>query len=265
MTVVQKPMCRALVSSLFLALAALVVATAAPEPANQLVVAGNACGPTALLNAFRFGNPDWQRAANAITGETDKQRIYTIIREYGMRPSSHIKGRPRWSRKGVNLADLADIANEMTRSHFLPLVSQEVVFLKPGEFQEKQLSRVHRLLETSLRKGLPPVVSLRRYVKRTSEGKQSEWLVLDAHFVTLTALPQRLEKGARSFPVSYIDPWGGASCQGSIAITDHAVLADSSAASPCLEAVFPLATVGKNRVRSGEAHTLTVAAVLGRW
>lgn len=256
---------RAWVSSIFLALAASMVATAVPEPADQLAVAGNACGPTALLNAFRFGNSDWQRAATAITGATDKERIYTIIREYGMRPSRHIKGRPRWSRKGVNLADMVDIANELTRSHFLPLVSQEVVFLKPGEAQEKQLSRVHRLLTTSLRKGLPPIVSLRRYVKRTTGGRPPEWLVLDAHFVTLTYILPRLERGARSFPVSYIDPWGGTLCQGSIAITEHAVLADSSAASPCLEAVFPLAAVGKNRVRLGESHALTVAAVLGRW
>ncbi len=258
-------MCQAWVNSIFLVLATVMVTAAEPELANQLVVAGNACGPTALLNAFRLGNPDWQRAATAITGGTDKERIYSIIREYGMRPSSHIKGRPRWSRKGVNLADMVDIANEMTRSHFLPLVSQEVAFLKPGESQEKLLSRVHRLLTTSLRKGLPPVVSLRRYVQRTTDGKPPEWLVLDAHFVTLTTVPQPLAKGARSFLVSYIDPWGGTLCQGSIAITGQAVLADSSAASPCLEAVFPLAAVGKNRVRPGEPHTLTVAAVLGRW
>ena len=264
MTAVQKPMGRVWLSSIFLALAALTVAMAAPEPANQLVVAGNACGPTALLNALRFGNSDWQRAATAITGETDKQWIYTIIREYGMRPSSHFKGRPRWSRKGVNLADLADIANELTHSHFLPLVSQEVVFLKAGESQEKQLGRVHDLMATSLKKGLPPIVSLRRYVRRATAGRAPEWLVLDAHFVTVTAVP-RMEKGARSFPVSYIDPWGGTRCEGSIEIPDQAVLADSSAASPCLEAVFPLAVVGKNRVRSGEVHALTVAAVLGRW
>ena len=264
MTAVLKSMGRVWVNSIFLVLGTLLVATAAPEPANQLEVAGNACGPTALLNALRFGNSDWQRAATAITGETDKQRIYTIIREYGMRPSSHIKGRPRWSRKGVNLADMADIANELTRGHFLPLVSQEVLFLKPGESQEKQLIRVHRLLTTSLKKGLPPVVSLRRYALRATAGRPPEWLVLDAHFVTVTAVP-RLEKGARSFPVSYIDPWGGARCEGSVAITDQAVLADSSAASPCLEAVFPLAVVGKNRVLAGEVNALTVAGVLGRW
>lgn len=259
-TAASKPMSRLAVSSFWLALCLL--ARAEPVPANQLVVAGNACGPTALLNAFRFGNPAWQRASNALAGDTDKQRISTIIRQRGMQPSSHLVGHPRWSRKGVNLADLCDIANEMTRGHFLPLVSQEVLFLTPGETQEKLLKRTHQRLATSLAKGLPPVVSLRRYAKR---GQPAQWVVIDAHFVTLTAIPHKLEKGARSFPISYLDPWGGKLCQGTISLPERAILADSAAASPCLEAVFPQASVGKKSVRAGEPTALTVAAVLGRW
>ncbi|MEO5917267.1 MAG: hypothetical protein ABIS50_23760 [Luteolibacter sp.] len=261
-------MFRLLASSLLLASGLLATAAPplreAPNPtaitANQLVVSGNACGPTALLNAFRFGNPEWQRASNAITGETDKQRIYTIIREYGMRPSVAIKGRPRWSKKGVNLTDLCDIANEMTRGHYLPQVSQEVLFRTSGETPEKLLKRVHARLNTSLEKGLPPIISLRRFVKR---GKL--WVPLDAHFVTVTAIPRKLEKGSGSFAISYIDPWGGKACQGSIVIPQHPVLADTPGDSPCLEADFPQASVGKKLVRAGEPTALTLAAVLGRW
>ncbi len=234
-------------------------------PANQLTVSGNACGPTALLNAFRFGSPDWQRAYQAIAGETDKQRIYTIIRESGMRPSNSIKGRPRWSRKGVNLMDLCDMGNELTRAHFLPLMSQEVLFAKPGEPREKLLGSVHQQLETSLAKGLPPIISLRRYVHRGQQGNAPEWVVLDAHFVTITSVPRKLEKGATSFPVAYADPWGGKICQGAISIPGRGVLANTVTDSPCLEAVFPEASVGKKLVRPGESGTLTVVAILGRW
>ncbi len=251
-------MFRLTASSLFLALS--LTALAAPDPANQLVVAGNVCGPTALLNAFRFGNPTWQRASNAVPGDSDKQRISAIIRQRGMRPSSHLEGRSRWSRKGVNIADLCDMANEMTRGHFLPLVSPEVLFLKPGETQEKLLKRVHQRLTTSLAKGLPPVISLRRYARRNAQ-----WVILDAHFVTLTAIPSKLEKAARSIPITYIDPWGGKICQGTISIPNNPILADSATASPCLEAQFPEAAVGKKLVRAGERNALTVAAVLGRW
>ncbi len=233
---------------------------ATATPANQLVVSGNACGPTALLNAFRFGNSDWQRASNSIAGITDKERIYTLIRECGMRPSSHLKGHPRWSRKGVNIADLCDMANETARGQMLPLISQEVLFANKGETQEKLLQRVHRRLDVSLSKGLPPILSLRRYVLR-----DSEWIVLDAHFVTLIRLPQKLEKGARMFPITYADPWGGKLSSGNIAIPERAVLSTSANAAPCLEAVFPQSSVGKKLVRSGESTMLTLSAALGRW
>jgi len=229
-------------------------------PANQLVVSGNACGPTALLNSFRFGNVDWQRALNNIKGTTDKERIYCLIRESGMRPSQHLEGHTRWSRKGVNIADLCDMANETTRSQMLPLVSQEVLFLKKGETPEKLLQRVHQRLNVSLSKGLPPLLSLRRYVRRGGE-----WVVLEAHFVTLLSLPKKVEKDARSFPVTYADPWGGKIRNGSIGIAGRPVLSDPSGVSPCLEAVFPESSVGKKLVRSGEQSTLTLAAALGRW
>lgn len=232
----------------------------AAVPANQLVVSGNACGPTALLNAFRFANADWQRALSAIVGDSDKQRIYTIIREYGMRPSTTLKDRPRWSKKGVNLADLCDIANEMTRGHFLPPLSQEVLFRNPRETQQALLQRVLTRLNTSLEKGFPPIISLRRYVKR-----DRVWIALDAHFVTVTSLPRKLAKGQTSFEIAYLDPWGGKPCQGVITIPDSAVLAEIPAESPCLEADFPQASVGRKLVRQGEPSTLTLAAVLGRW
>lgn len=251
-------------------LATALAATAAPDlreapnagatPANQLVVSGNACGPTALLNAFRFGDASWQRASDALTGETDKQRIYTIIREYGMRPSAHITGRPRWSKKGVNIADLTDIANEMTRGRYLPQVSQDVLFRGSRETPAKLLARTHSRFETSLKKGLPPLISLRRYVKRGGA-----WMAVEAHFVTLTAVPRKFDKNARSFSIRYVDPWGGKSCQGAIGLPDIPVLAGAAVDSPCLVAEFPDASVGRKLVRRGETSTLVPAAVLGRW
>jgi hypothetical protein len=237
----------------------------AAKPANQLLVSGNACGPAALLNAFRFGSEDWQRATNAITGETDKQRIYTIIREYGMRPSKTITGRPRWSKKGVNLADLCDIGNEIKQPHFLPTLGHEVLFLAPRETQEKLLLRIQKRLDASLARGFPPIVSLRRYALRHHKGMAAEWVVLDAHFVTVIAVPGKLDAGARSFSVSYIDPWGGKVAQGVIAIPNRGVLGNAAEDSPCLEAVFPQASVGKKLVRAEEFSVLTVSAMMGKW
>jgi hypothetical protein len=234
-------------------------------PANQLNVSGNACGPTALLNAFRFSNNDWQRALTDIHGNNDRERILRIIREIGMRPSKHTPGHARWSRRGVSVADLKDMANEMCIGKFLPLISEEVFFLQPGEIPEKLLRRVHRHLSTSLIKGLPPVISLRRYALRRQDGGASQWIVLDAHFVTLTCIPRKLDSTASSFAVGYIDPWGGHRCQGVIRIPETSFLADSKGRSSCLEAAFPQTSAGKKLVRRNELSVLAISAAIGRW
>ena len=240
--------------------------TANATAANQLVVAGNACGPTALLNAFRFGNDSWHRATTTLTGSSDRQLIGQIIRNYGMRPSNHIKSRPRWSRKGVNLADLTDIANEMTRGQYLPQLSQEILFRRPRESPEDLLRRAHQRMVVSLKKGLPPLVSLRRYAnRRAANSNAMNWVILDAHFVTLISLPAKLDRGANAFAVKYIDPWGGEISDGQIRISGRPVLASQTALTPCLEADFPAAQVGRKLVRPGETHALTIAAALGRW
>jgi hypothetical protein len=229
-------------------------------PANQLTVAGNACGPTALLNTFHFGNADWQRVYYRIKGTTDKERIYTIIREIGMRPSKHLAGRPRWSRKGVNIADLGDMANELTIGEMLPPISSEVLFGKQGESQETLLARVHNQLGVSLKKGLPPILSLRRYVLRNSQ-----WTIIGAHFVTVISIPQKLETGACSFQITYVDPWGGKILIGEIAIPTQPSLSNSANTSPCLNAIFPHSSVGKTLLRPDEHSVLTLSAALGRW
>src|SRR5690606_13331441 len=128
-------------------------------PADQLTVAGNACGPAALLTAFRTGNAHWQRAAAAVPGANDGARLRSMIHTLGRRESSHLPGRARWSKNGISVADLSDMANEMTAGQFLPRLDHEILFLQPRETPEQLLRRTHRRLEASLAKGFPPVVS----------------------------------------------------------------------------------------------------------
>jgi hypothetical protein len=240
-------------------------ANPAAAPVNQLTVAGNACGPAALLNSFRFGNADWQRASNSITGKNDRERVLTVIREIGMRPSASFPGRARWSRRGVNVEDLRDMANEMTADHWLPRVGDDLCYLKPRETPAKLLRRVHSRMRTSLVKGLPPVMSIRRHVLREQSGHGFQWISIDAHFITLISVPDRLEKNALSFPVRYIDPWGGRFCEGEIRIPSQPVLPDASGRPSCLEAVFVHSSVGAKLVRRGESTVIAPAAIIGRW
>ena len=105
-----------------------------------------------------------------------------------------------------------------------------------------------------------PLLSVRRYA-----ASGGSWRPVDAHFVTVVSVPRSLGRDDGSFAVSYIDPWGGRRCEGTIRIAEQALIADKAGVSSCLEAVFPQSSVGRKKVRGNERSALAVAAALGRW
>lgn len=228
------------------------------KPFNQLDLAGNACGPAALLNSSRFGSPAWRKISETPPSLTDRERIRAIARGPAMRESSSLPGRARWSRAGINLSDLRDVANEIARPHSLPPISQQTLFLKPGESQGAHLNRVRILLARSLDQGFPPILSMRRYAYRGGQ-----WTFVQGHFVTITSVPGNPSQG--SFPVKFIDPWGGRFREGSISVSGRSFLGKDPAESPNLETVFPDVTVGKRHIRAGEESILVASGVLGRF
>jgi hypothetical protein len=235
------------------------------KPCDQLSVSGNACGPAALINAYRFGDKNWQRVGNSLERETDREQIMHLIQSIGLRSSASFPGRARWTRRGISVVDLREIGDEMAQANRLPKLRDEMLFLMPDETPEKLLQRTHRRLEKSLAKGLPPVLSLSRHVLRRASGADPAWIVVDSHFVTLIAIPRRLERGGRSFPVRYVDPWRGSIGEGWIQIPEQPQLVNQLGSSPFLEASFPAARVGRDKIRNGETTILALAAVIGRW
>lgn len=229
-------------------------------PVNQLAISGNACGPAALLASFRCGNDAWQRAATSLTGTTDKEQLGQWIRRHGLLPSQTLKGRKRWTNAGINVEDLVAATNEMTRPLYLPAVTQDDLFLRSGEQPAALLRRTHQRLEKSLSKGIPPVLSLRRFVLRG--GK---WVPLQGHFVTVTGVAKKLSSKENGLRFAYLDPWGGKRSQGEFRLPSSAVLAPPGQPSPCLEALVPDANVAKKEVRKGEITVVLPTAVIGRW
>jgi hypothetical protein len=229
-------------------------------PVNQLAISGNACGPAALLSSFRCGNDAWQRAAASLTGTTDREQLGLWIRRHGLQPSETLKGRKRWTNAGINVEDLVAATNEMTRPLYLPAVARDDLFLRRREQPESLLRRTHQRLEKSLSKGIPPVLSLRRFVLRG--GK---WIPLQGHFVTVTAVPRKVGRGENSFRFAYLDPWGGKRSQGEFRVPASPVLAAAGQTSPCLETLVPEANIAKKDVKRGEITAVIPAAVIGRW
>lgn len=224
---------------------------------NQRLVSNKACGPAALLNAFRFGDANWQRGLDAAAGKSDQERLSFTIRTYGMRPSSQFTGRSRWTSNGVNLADLTDLANDMAASQSLPPLKSEVLVSLNGSAPAKLLALAHKRCAASLAKGLPPVLGIRRFVWRKTQGGQAAWLAVDAHYVTLTQLPA-LGWNARSFQIGYLDPNGGRRCVATVHVPDTP--SPSGLIIDC-----PGTSVGRYQVRKGEPTLVMLSSVLGRW
>ncbi len=229
-------------------------------PVDQLRLSGNACGPAALLTSFRCGSPAWQRAAAILPGTSDREQLALWIRRHGRQPSATLKGRKRWTSAGINVEDLIIATNETTRPLYLPAVAGDDLFLHRGEKPEALLRRVRDRLDRSLAKGIPPLLSVRRFVLR-----DGVWTPLEGHFITITAVPRRLARGERSFPIRYLDPWGGKRAEGRIALPPRPLLAPAAQPAPCLEATLPAANIGKSQVRRGESIALVPAALIGRW
>ena len=229
-------------------------------PVNQLAISGNACGPAALLASFRFGNESWQAAAKSLPGNTDKEKLTQWIKRHGLRPSATLKGRMRWSNGGINVEDLVVAANEMNRPLYLPTLAIDDLFRRDAEQPRQLLKRARARLDRSLTRGFPPVLSLKRFVLR-----KGVWTAVQGHFVTVTAVPAKLAKDESGIRISYIDPWGGKRCEGTLKMADRAILAASPGLAPCLVAEVPSSNIGKKDLKRGEESVVVPAAIIGRW
>lgn len=227
------------------------------QPIDQRALSAQACGPASLLNSFGSGSPRWQAAAQ-VPGDTSREKLAYVHRRYALHPSDVTNGR-RWNRRGgVNLADLTDMANEMASPYQLPRLRNEVLFRGDHETSAELLNRAHRRLADSLRRGLPPIVSVRRTLRQPRTTAEMLGTSSRGHFLVITEVPRTLDTLPTSFPISYIDPWGGQRRTGSIRITSHT-------STPCLEAVLPQSEIGMRELRTGKDSLLTLASVLGSW
>ena len=233
-----------------------------PLPTNQLSVSGNACGPACLLNAFRSGNHQWQKSLREVEGDDDQSTMINIIKKHGRKPSRLDQSKARWNtRQGISAPDLVDIANEMRTSFWMRKVKQTVTFSehqKPVKDQELLL-KTHQQLKDSLKRGLPPILSLRRVSQQnTPSHPPNLWLTVKRHFVVLTGLPDQLPRDATSFQVTYHDPWGGHHYSGNIRLPKT-----SEEKIATLIADFPNAEIGKKLLKPEQTTSLSLSSILG--
>jgi len=224
------------------------------------------CGPTSVLNAFAFGAEEYQAAAKAIKGNQTEQIKY-VIRRYGVHASKHRRGRLRWDFRypGLNVLDLGDIMKEAGPKAKVKTIRCTSLFTVKAEKHKQLLKRSHTAMAQSMKNGLPPVLSLRRFA-RTGRF----WQFSSGHYVMLHTIPKELPEDATGFKVKYIDPWGGHLHEGTIQIPKHRYSANSAASSnpalrsaPALECAFPNANFGKQLLKANTPNIVILEAAIG--
>ena len=229
-------------------------------PVNQLVVSGNACGPASLLTAFRCGDESWQEVSKVIPGTSDRSKLLYIIKAHGLQDSKSLKGRKRWTRDGINADDLQEIAGELAALKGLSSPRSDQLFRSGRESEVKLVDRTHDRLRDSLKRGFPPILSLKRYVFRGGQ-----WQSIQGHFVTIVRVPEKIDRKATSFTFTYFDPWKGKKHEGTFRIPPQPIISVDGTSSSCLEAVVPSADVGRKLVKAGEKSFVVPVGVMGRW
>ena len=231
-----------------------IVPTPNAKSVNQIPIHKQGCGPTALLNAYHFGSPQWNMALNKLHGNTDKAKFKDLVDHFGRRLSRHTHATIRWSNTtGINTPDLVDLANDFQRARKLnaPQLKLRSLFSKDKETHPQLLRRTHRIFKQSLAKGFPPIISIKRYAYNPYSDFPI-WRQYYGHFVVIYQVPDFIPAQATSFTVKYIDPWGGKIKSGEIMIPKIGFFAlDTTAGnakmrrSPTLAIKFPQTPLGK--------------------
>jgi len=245
--------------------------TAEARAIDQKVIDKNGCGPTALMNAYRFGSPAWHLGYQKLgrqADSSDQEKFHDLVNRFGIHISRH-NGLIRWDKRtGISTLDLCDMANDYQRSRGtnLPALKVKTHFNPVGQANAILLQDVHKQLRDSMLKGFPPIITIKRFTQR-SLGDFKVWKQVHGHFVVLHEIPGKLPVDATSFQIKYIDPWGGRLLTGTVKIPDQTFYAIDSTRkknitfekSPSLIVDFPNSSLGRQFIRKGE-HNVTILA-----
>jgi hypothetical protein len=185
----------------------------APVEADQIVNQKPlefGCGIASVLNALRFGKPANRRAAQALKGKTDAERMQELIDTYGANPSADFGNGTRFRKDGIAGHDLRDLYNELRSDHGLVPLSGNYLDRQKDETPQQLAVRVHKLLLHSLREGEPPIIHLRSQAAQWNEVKKEfVWEGICGHILTVVAIPEHPNPDG-GFELGYVDSQSGA-------------------------------------------------------
>ena len=203
---------------LFAAAAGILCARAAPgrpegdEPpvVAQTSLGENACGPCATVNALLRAKAPWRNALKSLEGETPLNKAQDLVRRFSRSPSDAYAGEMAYdSKRGITWRDLTICFNALLSEHQAPPLKGDYLDRQSDESLEDHLRRVHGILATSIRKGMPVITSVRSFAPEPREGGDHAWKGLDGHYIVVTAVQDRIDDGEKGFRFTYADSFTG--------------------------------------------------------
>jgi len=176
----------------------------------------NACGPAALANSLRFGNPKSRAIWFGFpSSEADRKLRFAIDRYFLGRPSVVFPRMKRLRPEGTEPEDLTAAYREILEAHELRPVKGNYLDRKENESDTALVARLHGDLSESIRAGIPPILGLRSFLAQRDDSPEAEdgeisWKPARSHYVVVTEIPKRLRDGEWGFRFELIDPNGGA-------------------------------------------------------
>ena len=182
-----------------------------PNYVDQNIHSDYVCGPATILNALKFGGSEYRKAYQQVSGATDREKLHRVIDRYFRKPSAVFPNVKRLqNRAGTANEDFVAAWKDVCQEFDLPTVEAFEVQREELEPSVDFIKRMHSRFHASLRRGVPPLVSLRSQVaKRRDEDGQWYWRPMAHHFVVVTAIEETIRDGQHGFEFEYIDPAGG--------------------------------------------------------
>jgi len=168
------------------------------------------------LNALRFGPPAFQDAYAALPGDTDSEKLASIIATHGSAPSAAMPGQSLFGSKGGVWPDdvhnyfssiLADQGESMSWTFF---------DIADNEAPDEHLRRVHGILVSSLEQSTPIIAGVNSYAARKQEDQKFQWKGIYAHYILIVRLSRHINTNAQGFLFQFVEPSIGRLCEGYI-------------------------------------------------
>ena len=172
-----------------------------------------ACGPCSMFHAAKFGDDELKaHFKDRVLGRDDSMKVKFLVDRYFRNRGSVVnKGRSRFGVHGVMTADLKNACNEFLKEGELDEIDSASLDREFGESDLDHLKRVHEMMSDSLKRGFPPILSIRSFVVKHREEKKMKpaWELGHSHYVVVSSVPSQLKRDAQGFLATVIDSNGG--------------------------------------------------------